>query len=257
LQGEGKMKEDYWLERWKRDETAFNQDEVNPYLRQYWRELNLAPGTLVFVPLCGKSCDMAWLRDQGHPVLGVELSRLAVEAFFAENSLTPKHISGERFDRYEADRIRILCGNFFNLGKADLADIGAVYDRGGLVALPPETRERYVAHLLDILPMPASRSSVSSVFPVTSASPAIQTLLVTLDYPPGEMEGPPFAVSAEEVEALYQEHGEQAGIRLLMQRDVLEESPPFQERGLSRLVESVFLLQLKAGNTPASRASRA
>ena len=236
------MKEDYWLERWKRDETAFNQDEVNPYLRQYWGELHLAPGSPVFVPLCGKSCDMAWLREQGHPVLGVELSRLAVEAFFMENSLTPKRISGERFDRYEADSIRILCGNFFDLGKADLADIGAVYDRGGLVALPPETRERYVAHLLDILPMPAARASVS---PAPSIPSAIQTLLVTLDYPAGEMEGPPFAVSAEEVEALYQEHDKQASIRLLMQRDVLEENPRFQERGLSRLVESVFLLGLK------------
>ena len=82
------MKEDYWLERWKRDETAFNQDEVNPYLRQYWRELNLAPGTLVFVPLCGKSRDMLWLRKQGHTVLGVEWSAMAVQAFFKERAST-------------------------------------------------------------------------------------------------------------------------------------------------------------------------
>lgn len=239
------MNADYWLERWKRDETAFHQDEVNPCLRQYWRELHLAPGSQVFVPLCGKSCDMAWLREQGHPVLGVELSRLAVESFFVENGLTPKRVSSERFDRYEAEGIRILCGDFFDLEKAGLADIAAVYDRGALVALPPETRKRYVAHLLDILPAPAALPSVSSVFPVPFASSAIQTLLVTLDYPAGEMEGPPFAVSAEEVDALYHEYDGQASIRLLMQQDVLEESPRFQERGLSQLVESVFLLGLK------------
>jgi thiopurine S-methyltransferase len=237
------MNADYWLERWKRDETAFHQDEVNPYLRQYWRELHLAPDSPVFVPLCGKSSDMAWLREQGHPVLGVEVSRLAVEAFFVENGLTPKRISAERFDRYEAEGMRILCGDFFDLDKADLADIAAVYDRGALVALPPETRKRYVAHLLDILPMPTALAFAS---PAPSVPSAIQILLVTLDYPDGEMEGPPFAVSAEEVEALYHEYDGRANIRLLMQRDVLEESPRFQERGLSRLVESVFLLKLPA-----------
>jgi thiopurine S-methyltransferase len=241
------MNADYWLERWKRDETAFHQDEVNPYLRQYWRELHLAPDSPVFVPLCGKSSDMAWLREQGHPVLGVEVSRLAVEAFFVENGLTPKRISAERFDRYEAEGMRILCGDFFDLDKADLADIAAVYDRGALVALPPETRKRYVAHLLDILPMPMPMPTAPAfASPAPSVPSAIQTLLVTLDYPAGEMEGPPFAVSAEEVEALYHKYDVRANIRLLMQRDVLEESPRFQERGLSRLVESVFLLKLTA-----------
>jgi thiopurine S-methyltransferase len=240
------MSADYWLERWKRDETAFHQDEVNPYLRQYWGELDLSPGSLVFVPLCGKSIDMLWLRDQGYPVLGIELSRLAVEAFFAENGLTPKRVSSEGFDRYEADGICILCGDFFDLDKVDLANISAIYDRGALVALPSETRKRYAAGLLDILPMPTALPSASSAFPVSSASSAIQTLLVTLDYPGEEMEGPPFAVSMDEVEALYHEYGG-ASIRLLMQRDVLEESPRFQERGLSRLVESVFLVKRTAG----------
>ncbi len=32
----------YWIERWKREETGFHQNEINPYLRQYWEELHLA-----------------------------------------------------------------------------------------------------------------------------------------------------------------------------------------------------------------------
>jgi hypothetical protein len=80
---------DYWIERWKREDTAFHQDEINPYLRQYWQELHLPPASAiersgkseVFVPLCGKSRDMLWLRDQGYSVLGVELSPVAVQAF--------------------------------------------------------------------------------------------------------------------------------------------------------------------------------
>lgn len=241
------MNADYWLERWKQDDTAFNQDEVNPYLRQYWQELDLAPGSIVFVPLCGKSCDMSWLRDQGHQVLGVELSHIAVEAFFAENGLTPERIHREKFDCYEAGGIHILCGDFFDLSKAELANVCAVYDRGALIALPPETRKHYVAHLLDILLIPPAPASVSSV---PSVSYYVQILLLTLGYPDTEMEGPPFAVPPEEVEALYQKHNKQASIQLLMHRDVLKESPRFQERGLSRLVESIFLLKLKAGGSP-------
>lgn len=218
------MNRDFWLERWERKETGFHQDEINPCLRQHWPELHLAEGSEVFVPLCGKSRDMLWLREQGHAVLGVELSPLAVQAFFEENGLSPQRTKGERFDSYEADGIRILCGDFFDLRRDDLAKVEAVYDRASLIALPPEMRERYARHLLNILP------------------PATQILLVTLDYPQTEMSGPPFAVSAAEVEALYRRH---AGIRLLAQLDVLEQNPRFRERGLSKLQENIFLLTLR------------
>ncbi len=44
------MEKDFWLERWEREEIGFHQDEVNPYLRQYWQELHLARDSVVFVP---------------------------------------------------------------------------------------------------------------------------------------------------------------------------------------------------------------
>src|SRR5690348_8907776 len=145
---------DYWIERWKREDTAFHQDEINPYLRRYWQELHLPPASAtvrsgkseVFVPLCGKSRDMLWLRNQGYSVLGVELSPVAVQAFFEENGYTPRHVAREKttqldqfdpFNRWEANDIRILCGDFFDLSKDDLAMTSAVYDRASLVALPP------------------------------------------------------------------------------------------------------------------------
>jgi thiopurine S-methyltransferase len=217
------MKKDYWLQRWEREETGFHKYEINSYLHQHWQALHLAPGSEVFVPLCGKSRDMSWLSEQGYPVLGVELSAIAVQAFFQESGRTPQYIAGERFDRYEVDGIRVLCGDFFALGKDDLSNVKAVYDRAALVALPPETRELYVRHLLGILP------------------PATQILLLTFDYPQPEMPGPPFAVSLAEVETLYHGH---AAIRLLAQRNVLAHEPRFQERSLSRLEEGVVLLTL-------------
>lgn len=217
------MKKEFWLERWEREEIGFHQNEINSYLRQYWDELHTAKNAEVFVPLCGKSSDMLWLCAQGHRVLGVELSTIAVQAFFRENGYTPQHSTAGKFGRYEADGIRILCGDFFDLNKNDLANIGAVYDRASLIALPPEMRERYARHLVSILP------------------PATQILLITFDYPQHEMPGPPFAVSTGEVEALYRKHAE---VRLLAQQDVLPQNPHFQNRGLSRLQESIFLMKL-------------
>ncbi len=218
------MDKEFWLERWQREETGFHQNEINLHLREYWPELRLAHGSEVFVPLCGKSRDMLWLREQGHAVLGVELSAIAVRAFFRENGYAPHRIANENFDRYSSDGLRILCGDFFDLSKAYLAKVGAVYDRASLVALPPDMRERYARHLVSILP------------------PGTQILLITFDYAQAEMQGPPFAVSVNEVESLYREHAE---VRLLAQLDVLAENARFQERGLSTLQENIFLLTLR------------
>ena len=218
------MKKDFWLGRWEREEIHFHQDEFNPYLHQYWHDLHLARDSQVFVPLCGKSHDMLWLLEQGHRVLGVELSNIAVQAFFKENGYTPQHDVRGKFDSCEANGIGILCGDFFDLSKDDLANVTGVYDRASLIALPPEMRERYIRHLASILP------------------PATQILLITVDYPQPEMPGPPFSVSSGEVEALYREHAE---VRLLAQLDVLAQNPRFQERGLSRLQENICLLTLR------------
>lgn len=218
------MKKNFWLERWERKETGFHQNEINPYLRQYWQELHLARDSEVFVPLCGKSSDLLWLRKQGHPVLGVELSAIAAQAFFEENGYIPHRVASGEFDCYEADGIRILCGDFFDLRKEDLSKVCAVYDRASLVALPPDMRERYARHLTSILP------------------PVTQILLITFDYPQPEMPGPPFAVSPGEVETLYRPYAE---IRQLAQMDVLAQNPRFQERGLRRLQESIFHLTLR------------
>ena len=218
------MKKEFWLERWERSEIGFHQDEINPYLARYWPELSWSRGGEVFVPLCGKSMDMVWLRQQGSFVLGVELSPVAVQDFFHEHGMSPERVSGGKFDNYIADGICLSCGDFFDLRKEDMAQVSAVYDRASLVALPPNMRESYARHLVDILP------------------PGTKILLVTFDYPQSEMQGPPFAVSVNEVEALY---GKYADIRLMAQEDALVQNPRFKQRGVSRMEESIFLLTLR------------
>ena len=78
-----------WQQSWRDRDIAFHQHVVNPHLVKFWQNLRLTAADRVFVPLCGKSLDLLWLAEQGHPVIGVELSPLAVRAFFRENKLHP------------------------------------------------------------------------------------------------------------------------------------------------------------------------
>jgi thiopurine S-methyltransferase len=219
------VEEEFWLERWDRQETGFHQRNVNAHLRSCWNGLGLAAGDPVFVPLCGKSGDMTWLQAQGHPVLGVELSPLAITAFFSENGLAPRRRRQGVFDVAESDGIRIFCGNFFDLTADDLAGMKAVYDRAALVALPPAMRERYARHMAEILPR------------------GTRMLLLTLEYPQAQMQGPPFSVSPEEVERLY---GSNGIVRLLRRDDVRSDNQRFAERGVTALYGCAFLVTLRA-----------
>ncbi len=215
------MDSEFWLERWGRGEIGFHQREINAHLQEYWKRLGAAPGGQVFVPLCGKSRDMLWLRSEGHPVIAVEVSPLAVEAFFRENDLEVRVRRQGAFRRWESDGLVILQGDFFDLSAPDLVDVAGIYDRASLIALPPAMRQRYSAHLRAIAP------------------PRSETLLVTMDYEQGAMNGPPFAVAEGEVTALY---GDTYAVQRLFVLDVLGENPRFRERGLSRLEERVYHL---------------
>jgi thiopurine S-methyltransferase len=218
------MEKNFWMERWVNGEIGFHQAEINPYLREYWKELAASLGSQVFVPLCGKSRDMLWLKDEGHHVLGVELSSLAVQAFFRENAFEPHQYADARFEHCVIDDLHLMCGDFFDLNESDLAEVAAVYDRASLVALPPAMRRQYVEHLLNILPGGA------------------EILLLTFDYPQAQMQGPPFAVSRVEVESLYTDR---ANVRLLAELDTLELTPRFRERGLSHLRENIYHITVR------------
>ena len=175
------MKPEFWQQRWQRGELGWHEDDFNRHLSEHWPGLGVAPLALVFVPLCGKSLDMLWLAARGHPVLGVEISEMAVEAFCDENGLSPRVSDEPPFRRYAMDEIEILVGDFFALTPDHLAGVGAVYDRASLIALPPAMRPGYAAHLTTLL------------------AADVQSLLITLDYDQTRMSGPPFAVAASEV----------------------------------------------------------
>lgn len=141
-----------WLQLWRDRQTDFHQKTVNKFLIKFWSGLNLDKGSRVFVPLCGKSLDMLWLARQGYEVIGVELSPIAVKAFFRENHLQPTRRRMGNFTLWEHGNITILCGDYFALNKLDLGHVDIVYDRAALTALPEDIRKLYVVQLRLIVP---------------------------------------------------------------------------------------------------------
>lgn len=219
------MEPEFWRQRWQEGRIGFHQERVTPLLEQYWATLALPQGSRVFVPLAGKSLDMPWLVSQGHRVLGVELSPIAVEQFFDEHSLQPTAYESRYGTHFIAGGIELICGDAFGLDAGVLAGCAGVYDRAALIALPRDLRKRYVGELLARLPVDC------------------RGLLVTLDYPQHEKSGPPFPVDSDEVRALY---GGEWRIESLERRDILAAQPGFVAEGVTQLHTSAYRLEKRA-----------
>jgi thiopurine S-methyltransferase len=218
------MQHAFWLERWEQNQIGFHNADINQHLKQNWSSLELAEKSKVFVPFCGKTNDLLWLRQQGHHVIAVELSFIAVEAFFSENKLPVNKVRAGEFTLFETDGIEIYCGDFFKLPADTLTGIKAIYDRASLVALPAEMRIQYAARMQNLLPAHT------------------KILLVAFDYPQHEMQGPPFSVDTTEITNSF---GDWCKVTHLYSQDISDKEPHFKAKGLSLIHEDVYLLTVE------------
>lgn len=178
------MDASFWHDKWAKGEIGFHEGQANVHLVAHFERLALPPGSRVFLPLCGKSRDLGWLLERGYRVVGIELSQVAITQLFEDLALTPRVSTAGALTHYAVEDMDIFVGDVFALSAEALGAVDAIYDRAALVALPPQTRPRYAAHLVAI----------------TSAAPQ---LLVTFEYDQSRLDGPPFSVVGAEVEALY------------------------------------------------------
>lgn len=203
------MEPEFWHEAWRAGRIGFHQGRPNEFLVHHLDRLG--PPGRILVPLAGKSHDLIHLASKGHQVFGVELSPAAVASFFEEHQLTPERSRLGPFEAWRAGPIALLVGDFFDLEREHLGDepLTALYDRAAVVALPPEPRARYVTRLRALLPAGAVG------------------LIVSFEYPPDAMEGPPFSVGVEALRALY------AGLPLEELEDKDAEHPRLTEAGVT------------------------
>ena len=218
------MEPQFWHEKWQMQQIGFHQPQVNPFLMRFWSELNLAPMSKIFVPLCGKSLDMCYLAGLGHQVLGCELSQTAIEQFFNENQLSFHLEQLAQHQFYAADQVQLIQGDIFALAPSVTADIGGFYDRAALIAWPEEMRQQYAQTLAKLIPA------------------GISGLLITLDYPQNTLKGPPFAVSPVWIEQYLSPYFE---VTLLACEDVLADNPRFVNKQVPWLNEAAYKLTRK------------
>jgi thiopurine S-methyltransferase len=205
------MSED-WLDRWKIGRTGWHEPMGNRNLQQHWS----LSGRRVLVPLCGKTHDLLWLEEQGNDVVGIELSDIAVRAFFEENELTFEPVTGSLPGYRAVDRsITLYCGDYFEFRDAPF---DAHYDRGALIALSADLRPRYARHTAALLDEAAAQ------------------FVITIEYDQAVCDGPPFSVGPEEI------LGHWPRLRRLASVEDIENAPPkFLDRGLQSMHEVVWV----------------
>jgi len=211
------MEQAFWQERWDTRQIGFHQPQPNLLLTAHAGFF--AGRRRIYVPLCGKSTDLGFLRGRGHEVIGTEFVAAAIDELFAELGETPVQGSAGPFTRHAVPGLTILQGDALLLEAAHAGgQIDGVYDRAALVAVAPAARTGLVASYRRLL-VPGGR-----------------LLVIAFDYDQSRLQGPPWAVSRDEVQRLFADFG---AIRLLGERD-----EPASERlaaaGVSHLTEQAW-----------------
>jgi thiopurine S-methyltransferase len=178
------MEDDFWHKCWERNTLGFHQQQVHPFLAEHFKSRCLPDDKHVFVPLCGKTLDMAYLA-QFIRVSGNELSEIACRDFFLDNAIEYQQRTLGDFNHYSCSQLSLLQGDFFKLSADTIGSVDWIYDRAALVALPIPIQLQYVAHLK------AFFSAHTRLF------------LVTVEFPEKQLTGPPFAITANDVTKLF------------------------------------------------------
>lgn len=230
------MENEFWHNAWQEGRTGWKQRRTNTRLERHWPSLRLdadaSTSSSVLVPMCGNSPDLLWLAQESTSVVvGCELSELAVIDFFDSNNLNAEtRLLDTGHKTYQCNNICIVCGDYFSLSPTTFESAGlplptAAYDRAAQVAMPQSMRAAYAAKYAHLLP------------------PAAQVLMITVHYDQKKMNGPPFSVSDDEIQALYSEQFDISALARSSGPDILGN---LADRGLDTAAETVFVLTKKA-----------
>ena len=213
---------DFWQKRWDEQQIGFHEGKPNELLVAHFSALELRKKSRILVPLSGKAVDLRWLAEQGHEVVGVELSITAIDAFFGEQDLD-LHAHVRDLGKHKAfthGDVTLVCEDVFKLDPAALGTFDAVYDRAALVALEPSTREAYVDVCRSLL------------------RPEGQTLLIAFAYDADVPLGPPWSIDEAKVRTLF--GNERVSV---LARRTTSISPRLVAAGVKEINESAYRIR--------------
>ena len=211
-----------WHSRWQKNEIGFHVSDVQPWLISHWPLfIGQNSSGCVFVPLCGKTLDIEYFLIKGQKVIACELSEVAVQQLFEQLGMTPDIKKWAGGLVYSGTHITVYVGDVLAMGEQELLGVDYIYDRAALIALPKETRCLYMAQL-------------------KALCPKAKQFIITLDYDQSVTQGPPFAVSEQEI---HEHYAGSFNVKRILHEDIIEDEPRFKKRGLLSLHESLYWLE--------------
>ncbi|XP_075724441.1 putative thiopurine S-methyltransferase isoform X2 [Rhipicephalus microplus] len=159
---------DYWLQRWTTKDSPWTRSGIHRLLQDNAAAVldGKREGT-VFLPMCGNAGEIKWcakaLRkilghmfyDHGFRVVGVEFLETVARSFFATHNLRMfegcSAVNGCKILHTQDLMLSIYICDLYTFNKECEGTMDIVWDRGGLVSIKEEDRERYVALLKSLL----------------------------------------------------------------------------------------------------------
>lgn len=215
-----------WAGYWAAGRTGFHRSAIHPMLERFFGDVLDSADSRVLVPLCGKTLDLPWLEERASEVVGCEWVAQAISEFFAEQQriANVQYMGAHRV--HKSERLSMVEGDFLTLSSDQVGLFDLCWDRAAMIALPPETRMRYVPHLVSLM------------------KPNARVLLVTYNADKPANSGPPYPVVPSEVEKAYAPFGT---VELL---ESIHHTPETDERlrakGLAWVREDVFCITLNS-----------
>jgi len=263
-----------WLKRWNSKKIGFHKTGVNEFLLKYGHLIipnfsqnekdelcsstetvtacntNAENNIRIFVPLCGKSVDMAFLAKEEYVdrVIGIEGIRNAILEFIQEQpdlNIKEQHqssdssISSQLFETFVGNKITLLKGDFFDVLQTTDISVDVIWDRASMVAIIPSLREQYVKLLKHII------------------KPGGTILLCALDKRTGTKEGiqsgPPFSLTEKDIRHHFNDKDWIESITILEEIDDFATrdnggKEKFLKAGVTSMYEMIYEIKTKVNN---------
>lgn len=272
----------FWSQKWEAPKLGWHLEGVNPNLEKYneiW--LGDTDKNSAFVPLCGKSEDLAYLASHSKVshVVGIDIVRDAAEQFASEHpELSMVELAGDGTTTCAQDGAEQSCkapsdgesalatASFFR-GKNISFLLGDLFDFMGMTndersncinrGLPEaEQKKSQFDAIYDRASMIAIEPSKRQDYVALLGSilrPGGSILLVTIEKrtcikEESKLSGPPFSIEEKTVRQFYERQDWVESVTLLEERNEIvtdADKERWEARGVSEAYELVFLIRKK------------
>ncbi|XP_037523532.1 thiopurine S-methyltransferase-like isoform X2 [Rhipicephalus sanguineus] len=149
---------EYWTQRWANHIIPFHRPSVHPYLKETEAEFTTTKKLRVFIPMCGKMREIKWFYERGHTVVGVEITRQAIDDFFKENELTATEVyctttKSPVFQTMDK-RLSIYCCDVMDFMSSEPGKMDVVFDRATLCIMESQEHRLRYMNLMNTLLAP-------------------------------------------------------------------------------------------------------